>query len=225
MEICPKIGSGKLASTSETEPVKTHFVLVILGATRVGKTAIIQQFLHASFPADYKATVEEFHRSRYDMKDFVLTLDILDTSGTYEFPAMKRLAMNAGDAFVLVYSIDDAQSFEEMCRERELIHKERPIDVPMAVVGNKCDLEEYRAVKKELAESIVTIDWGSTFIEASAKNNTNIIQIFNELLTHAYAPGVLSISLEQRRQSLPCCSVSPKEKRDSTPKRHSCVVS
>ncbi|XP_076334625.1 dexamethasone-induced Ras-related protein 1-like [Tachypleus tridentatus] len=217
--------NGDSQNTSLTQSFKTHYVLVILGASRVGKTAILHQFLYNTFPDVYKATVEEFHRSEYKLKDFVLTLDILDTSGSYEFPAMKRLAINMGDAFVLVYSIDDAQSFEDVCREREYVRQARSIDVPIVVVGNKCDREDHRVVGKELTESVVTMDWENGFVEASAKTNMNIFKIFNEILTQARAPSELSVCIERRRQSLPTFSVTPKVKYDRDLKRHSCVIS
>ncbi|XP_022258154.1 ras-related protein O-Krev-like [Limulus polyphemus] len=225
MESFPPGENVPIKSLPESEPMKTHYIVVVLGSPRVGKTAIVQQFLYETFPTDYKATVEEFHRSQFDMDHFVLTLDILDTSGSYEFPAMKRLAVSTGDAFVLVYSIDDAESFEEVRRERELVLETRPRNIPIVVVGNKCDLEDHRMVGKELAESVVTMDWENGFIEASAKTSTNVFEIFNELLVQAHAPGELSACLERRRQSVPAFSVTPKVKDDLALKRHSCVMS
>jgi hypothetical protein len=46
---------------------------------------------------------------------------------------------------------------------------------------------------------MVNIDWENGFIEASAKNNINIEDIFQELLTQANVPYVL----KQRRESCP----------------------
>lgn len=45
--------------------------------------------------------------------------------GTYQFPAMKKLAINSGDAFILVYSVDDVQSFDDLEQLRETILQER----------------------------------------------------------------------------------------------------
>lgn len=45
------------------------------------------------------------------------------------------------------------------------------------MVGNKADLEERRQVKKELAETLVEIDWEHGFIETSARSNVNILQV------------------------------------------------
>lgn len=59
-----------------------------------------------------RETVEELHRGEYDMNGMHLTLDILDTSGSLCFPAMRKLAIDNGDAFVLVYSVDSESSFQ-----------------------------------------------------------------------------------------------------------------
>jgi GTPase SAR1 family protein len=41
-----------------------------------------------------------------------LKLDILDTGGSYVFPAMRTLAIKSADGFVLVCAVDDPTSLE-----------------------------------------------------------------------------------------------------------------
>ncbi|OWA51478.1 hypothetical protein BV898_15959 [Hypsibius exemplaris] len=47
----------------------------------------------------YKKTVDEIHRAEYEVSGQNLTLEILDTSGYYQFPAMRELAIRKSDAF------------------------------------------------------------------------------------------------------------------------------
>lgn len=58
--------------------------IVVMGAARVGKTSIITQFLYGSFSTKYKRTVEEMHKGDFSIHGVNLTLDILDTSGSFE---------------------------------------------------------------------------------------------------------------------------------------------
>ncbi|RXG70416.1 Dexamethasone-induced Ras-related protein 1 [Armadillidium vulgare] len=60
----------------------------------------------------YKPTVEELHRGEFEIEGETLILDLLDTSGTHQFPAMRELAIKQSDAVVLVYAINDTESWE-----------------------------------------------------------------------------------------------------------------
>nr|XP_015921961.1 ras-related protein Rap-1b-like [Parasteatoda tepidariorum]XP_015921962.1 ras-related protein Rap-1b-like [Parasteatoda tepidariorum]XP_015921963.1 ras-related protein Rap-1b-like [Parasteatoda tepidariorum] len=209
--------------------IKGHYRLVLMGAAHVGKTAIVHQFLYEHFPTEYIPTIEELYRGEYDVGNTGLVLDILDTSGTYEFPAMRKLAVDTGDAFILVYAINDAESFEEVRRLKELLLEHKPSEAPIVVVGNKCDLEKQRVVQKEVADTIVAIDWENRFVESSAKDNINIVRIFKEILTQANFPYDLNPSIQKRRTSLPLYSL-PKSKNSNLTKnkkikRNSCAVS
>lgn len=129
--------SGNLNNTAARHKI------VVLGAAKVGKSSLITQFLYNSFSTKYKRTVEEMHHGDFNVAGVRLTLDILDTSGSYEFPAMRALSMSSADAFILVYDISDADSFVEVRTLRDQIHETKASTaVPIVVVGNKVDLAE-----------------------------------------------------------------------------------
>ncbi|KAL0842221.1 hypothetical protein ABMA28_014382 [Loxostege sticticalis] len=181
--------------------------IVVMGAAKVGKSSLISQFLYSTFSPKYKRTIEEMHHGDFNVSGVRLILDILDTSGAYEFPAMRALSMQSADAFILVYDITDADSFAEVRALRDQIHETKESTaVPIVVVGNKVDLAETgeRQVEFHTTESVVTVDWENGFVEASAKDNINVSQIFKELLVQAKVKYNLSPALRRRRrQSLP----------------------
>lgn len=69
---------------------------------------------------------------------------------------MRNLSLQRGDAFILVYDVTNAETFEEVRRIRDDIHRVRQTNtVPIVVVGNKTDLadSETREVSKLISIS------------------------------------------------------------------------
>ncbi|CAB3363875.1 Hypothetical predicted protein [Cloeon dipterum] len=167
---------------------KHRHKIVVMGPTKSGKTSLISQFLYGSFPDRYKRTVEEMHHGEFDVAGVRLTLDILDTSGAQEFPAMRALSISSADAFILVYALDESEeSFEEVRQLRDLILSTKGVSaVPIVVIGNKLDLVEDKEsqVERETVESIVTLDWEHGYVQASAKDNKNVAKCFQVSHTH-----------------------------------------
>ena len=113
-----------------------------MGSARAGKTSLVGQFLYAAYSPRYRPTVEDMHTVELDCQgeslilfasptlyyrqyvsirfhDFSSTasgldlrLDILDTGGSYVFPAMRTLAIKSADGFILVCAADDPPSLE-----------------------------------------------------------------------------------------------------------------
>lgn len=81
-------------------PAKNCYRMVILGSSKVGKTAIVSRFLTGRFEEQYTPTIEDFHRKFYSIRGEVYQLDILDTSGNHPFPAMRRLSILTGTWFL-----------------------------------------------------------------------------------------------------------------------------
>ncbi|KAL5019237.1 hypothetical protein ScPMuIL_004959 [Solemya velum] len=145
-----------LLEQGDAAPAENCHRLVILGSSKVGKTSIVSRFLNNKFDDKYTPTIEDFHRKIYRIKGEPYRLDILDTSGNHPFPAMRRLSFITGDLFILVYSIDNRESFDEAshlrrqileCKSQCKLNKTRHLaNIPMIVVGNKCDKEKDRKV-------------------------------------------------------------------------------
>lgn len=104
-------------------------------------------------------------------------LEILDTAGTEQFTAMRDLYMKNGQGFILVYSITAQSTFNDLQDLREQILRVKDTDdVPMVLVGNKCDLEDERVVGKELGKSLAG-QFNCAFMETSAKAKVNVNEV------------------------------------------------
>ncbi|KAH7985977.1 hypothetical protein HPB49_026177 [Dermacentor silvarum] len=223
-------GTGGVAAPGMAQP-STAVRIAVMGAARVGKSSLIQQFLYGRVPKQHNATVEELHRRDYGSANggrHRLTLELLDTSGSYQFPAMRQLAITTAQAFILVYAIDDQESFEEVRRLRNEIQEARSElgkgMPPVVVVGNKADLAFRRCVGYEVAETVATIDWEHGYVECSALEGLNVTQVFHEVLMQSKLPEVLTPS-NRRRQSCPAQVHSHKRLYTNGAKRHSCIIS
>jgi len=97
-------------------------------------------------------------------------------TGQEEYSAMRDQYIRSGQGFLVVYSIANRRSFEELGEFREAILRVKDAEhFPMIIVGNKCDLESSREVStmegQELAKS-----YNCPFVETSAK--TRMVSFF-----------------------------------------------
>ena len=58
------------------------------------------------------------YRGEFEVGPTKFTLDIEDTSGTFacDFPAMVEVSLGHADAVLLVFAVDDRESFEQVMR-------------------------------------------------------------------------------------------------------------
>ncbi|KAF4803760.1 GTP-binding protein Rit2 [Turdus rufiventris] len=105
------------------------------------------QFISHRFPDYHDPTIEDAYKTQVRIDDEPAYLDILDTAGQAEFTAMRDQYMRGGEGFIICYSITDRQSFQEAAEFKELIYRVRhTYDIPVVLVGNKIDLEEFRQI-------------------------------------------------------------------------------
>ncbi|KAK9891404.1 hypothetical protein WA026_014642 [Henosepilachna vigintioctopunctata] len=163
--------------------------LVVLGGAGVGKSCIVKRFLENSYTDKYRSTIEDLYSKEFDLGHMTLKVDILDTSGDMQFPAMRRLCIATAHAFLLVYAVTSDPSFQSIKQCFEEIREQRGDfqDIPIVVSGNKLDLtSSHREVRIEDVSEWVYCELPKLrvkVLECSAKDDINIREIFRSFLT------------------------------------------
>ncbi|XP_052712279.1 GTP-binding protein Di-Ras2-like [Crassostrea angulata] len=158
--------------------------IVFLGAEKVGKTSTINQFLYGSFQDKTDATLGHCYSETVFLPNGIFqNVKIVDTAGSDEFPAMRRVNIKNGDYLVVMYAVDNRQSLDQalnLCQEiREIKGKDFN---RIILVGNKIDKKDTREItteevlRKSISEGIL---WCT---ETSAKLNCNIRCLFQIIL-------------------------------------------
>ncbi|CAF1103296.1 unnamed protein product [Brachionus calyciflorus] len=158
------------------------YKIILLGSGGVGKSALTQRFIHGSFSEGYDPTIEDCYQKNIEVNNETCQLEILDTAGTEQFSSMRDVYIKSGDAFVIVYSINSISTFNDIQPIIDQITTIKDSDpAPLIIVGNKCDLDDDREVTEDLGQ-LLAKNSHCSFIEASAKLDLNVNEIFYDLL-------------------------------------------
>lgn len=141
------------------------------------------QFVQNVYIESYDPTIEDSYRKTCEIDYRPCTLEILDTAGVEQFTAMRELYIKNGQGFVLVYSVTNESSLQELIELRDqVIRIKDNANVPMVLVANKADLEAQRQVSPDFGVRVAN-SWGRTpFYETSAKYRSNIDEVFKDLV-------------------------------------------
>mmetsp|Transcript_22447 Transcript_22447/g.88861 ORF Transcript_22447/g.88861 Transcript_22447/m.88861 type:complete len:110 (+) Transcript_22447:3-332(+) len=95
---------------------------------------------------------------------------------------MRDQYMRSGEGFVIVFSLTSQHSFDEIRPFRDQILRAKDVDdVPIVLVGNKCDLVGQRQVLQSDIDELAK-EFQCEYFEASAKNRVNVDESFFQLV-------------------------------------------
>ena len=173
--------------------------VVIVGESGVGKTCILEQFINNQFIEGCLPTLAaQFCRKNFEFDGKSITMDIWDTAGQEKYRAVNRIFYKNAKVAILVYSIDNRESFDELknywCDQ---VIQNCDSDAVIAIAANKCDLYEQRKISdeegEELAKSI-----GAFFASTSAKNDYGITNLFENVTKKLLNPDFDFYPIEQK---------------------------
>lgn len=182
----------------------------MLGVGGVGKSSLTLQFLYKDFSQDYVATKVDSYCKELSLDGDNIKLEILDTAGQEEYTFTKDNYYRSGDGFILVFSLAEPDTFDVLAEYREQIirvkNDRNPEDIPMIIVGNKCDLDDQRKVEEEFAMKKV-MTWGCKYIETSAKNNLNVDNAFYDIMRQVHSIKKPKVQSETPIKTCQCCTI------------------
>eukprot|EP01099_Mayorella_cantabrigiensis_P006020 TRINITY_DN4948_c0_g1_i1.p1 TRINITY_DN4948_c0_g1~~TRINITY_DN4948_c0_g1_i1.p1 ORF type:complete len:144 (-),score=19.61 TRINITY_DN4948_c0_g1_i1:188-619(-) len=130
---------------------KSHYPehkVIVVGAGGAGKSALTQMFMYGNFVEEYDPTTADSYRKIIEVDGEKCQLDILDTAGQEEY--MRDNYYRLGEGFLCVYSITMRDTFTAVNRfHQHILQVKLKEEVPLILVGSKCDLESDREVTKD----------------------------------------------------------------------------
>ncbi|XP_077997440.1 ras-related protein Rab-5B-like [Glandiceps talaboti] len=204
--------SGKSKSSKEFEGRTSHFKLIVIGNSSVGKTSLITRFVDGEFSTKQRTTITatQFAKS-IRLTGTTIRFEIWDTAGQERYNSMSQMYYRGSRAAVVVYDITDEKTF---ARAKAWVNELRSLvgqNIIIALVGNKTDLAYKRMIEYEEAKAYAE-DTNAIFMETSAKQATNVDEIFLEIAKKletaepdAGNPGATRLSSDNQSQSKGCC--------------------
>lgn len=157
------------------------YKVAVFGSGRCNKSAFVIQFVQDYYITDYDPTIKDSYERVIVIDGQKVHLDILDTASQDDFAPMRRSYMRQGNGFIIMYSIDDRESFEDVEKfYRDLMCVKNETNVPLVICGNNCELTDRRVVSKEEGEELAN-RLNAGFFETSGSENINVDQSFIEL--------------------------------------------
>ncbi|XP_054945649.1 ras-related protein Rap-2a isoform X2 [Physeter macrocephalus] len=126
-----------------------EYKVVVLGSGGVGKSALTVQFVTGTFIEKYDPTIEDFYRKEIEVDSSPSVLEILDTAGTEQFASMRDLYIKNGQGFILVYSLVNQQSFQDIKPMRDQIIR----------VKREAEISKYGTHKTILSRTSLVAQW------------------------------------------------------------------
>ncbi|OHT00815.1 small GTP-binding protein [Tritrichomonas foetus] len=156
--------------------------VVLVGDTKVGKSCILSRFVQGTFDRDMPATIgAAFLTKVITTPNGNVRLQLWDTAGQEKFRSLAPMYYRSAAVAVLVYDVTSKDTLEGLEAWAAEIADKAPHNIKLAVIGNKIDLEDERAVSTQLGKDFAEQLNASLFQETSAKTGDGINEIFNQI--------------------------------------------
>ena len=158
------------------------FKIALYGDNMVGTTSLLQRYLYNSFDPNFYNRYTEFYSHIIHLdngKDLKIQFWDIFYSRYSHFNYFKNV-----DGVMLTYDKTNRKSFDNLYYLLRDVNN-YTYNIPIALIGCKDDLIEREEITREEGEKFAN-DNNLLFFETSAKEDYNVIECFNGLITRIY---------------------------------------
>ncbi|EGR31367.1 hypothetical protein IMG5_111720 [Ichthyophthirius multifiliis] len=157
------------------------FKIVIIGDSGVGKTNILSRFTKDEFSIESKPTIGvEFATKTVLNDNKLIKAQIWDTAGQEKYRAITNAYYRGAVGALTLFDITKQNTFDNLQKWLNELKENADPNIVIMLVGNKCDLNENRAVKTEDASAFAERNQ-LAYIETSALDSTNVDEAFQRV--------------------------------------------
>ncbi|RVE64214.1 hypothetical protein OJAV_G00144440 [Oryzias javanicus] len=196
--------------------IRVDAKVVMLGKESVGKTSLVERYVHNRFLHPYQNTIgAAFVAKPIQVGEKVITLGLWDTAGAERYEAMSRIYYRGARAAIICYDLTDSSSFQRArFWVKELQNCEELCKIYLC--GTKSDLiDEDRSRRQidyhdaqDFAEEI-----GAQLFETSSKTGNNVDELFQKVAedynstAFQFMTEETNVNLDQKKNSnfYSCC--------------------
>ena len=201
--------------------------IVLIGDSGVGKTNLLSRFARDQFNPDSKSTIGvEFATKTLEIEGKTVKAQIWDTAGQERYRAITSAYYRGAIGALLLYDITASLTFNSLSRWLQELRENADSNIVVMLVGNKCDLQELRAVSKDEGIGFAQQET-LLFIETSARDATNVNEAFTQLITeivHKLSKQNLTQESNEAvgKAPRPGVSITPGPSQDAPKKKDGC---
>jgi Ras-related protein Rab-11A len=154
------------------------FNAVIVGDKGVGKSALKLRFSRGIFDEKYRMTIgADFYTRTMSINTDIglirVNLYVWETSRQERFDSIRPMIYRGSLGALVIFDLTNPSSFAHLPQWIEEVRSNVKTEIPIILVGNKCDLADQRAISLEEINSF-TQDYKLYYMETSAKTGESV---------------------------------------------------
>uniref|UniRef100_A0A8C6SPN9 Ras-related protein Rab-19 n=1 Tax=Neogobius melanostomus TaxID=47308 RepID=A0A8C6SPN9_9GOBI len=189
------------------------FKVILIGDSNVGKTCVVQNFKSGVFSEKQQNTIGvDFTVRTLDIEGKKVKMQVWDTAGQERFRTITQSYYRSAHAALIAYDITRRSTFDSVQHWIKEVELCGATNVVMALIGNKCDLEEERQVQFQEACALAKDKGLLAALETSAKESQNVEEAFMMMARELMSRNGLNVQqgdLTSVPHSLLCTNSKP----------------